>query len=400
MAEHTKCPFLVVGGGIGGLATALGLANNGKSVHVLEQAPEFTELGAGLQLAPNALAVLDQLSVLETIYEHAVFPKRLVIKDAYDGKELTTLDLGESFREKFQYPYIVMHRSDLHMVLLNACRNHKNIQLLTNKQVQAVDHINNKEIKVSCGDNTEYIAEAVIGADGLWSNTRKLVADDKPICSEYVAYRGAIPISEISEDIGMDDVIMWIAPNLHLVQYPIRRGELYNQVAVFKSFHYKENSDEWGTPEELDEHFNKCCTKVQNAIKYVHRQRRWPMYDREPIENWTSGRFTLLGDAAHPMLQYLAQGACQALEDVVCLTEKLSEHDTDIEKAFLEYQQERTTRTAQVQRNARTWGDTLHAEDKITILLRNKLFKQNANNTNAVDWLYGHFAKKSKEKVT
>lgn len=391
MAKENKFPFLVVGGGIGGLATSLGLAQKGKSVHVLEQAPEFSEIGAGLQLAPNALAALDQLGILDTIYEYAVFPKRLVIKDAYAGNELTSLDLSEPFRKRYKYPYIVMHRSDLHMILLKACQSHKNIELLTNKEVQIVEHLSENKIQVSCADNTTYTAEAVIGADGLWSRTREIISNDKPICSEYVAYRGAIPISEISSDIGMDDVIMWIAPHLHLVQYPIRRGELYNQVAVFKSFNYKEGSDNWGTPEELDEHFELCCTKVKDAVKYVQRNQRWPLYDREPIDNWSSGRFTLLGDAAHPMLQYLAQGACQALEDAACLTNKLTQDDTTIEEAFSEYQKERVHRTAKVQYNARTWGEVLHTGDKNTILLRNKLFnQQSTTDYKIIDWLYDH----------
>ncbi|MBO8163493.1 MAG: FAD-dependent monooxygenase [Brevibacillus sp.] len=388
MTKVTEVPFLIVGGGIGGLAAALGVAETGRSVHVLEQAKEFGEIGAGIQLAPNATAVLDKFGVLEAIREYAVFPKRLVLMDAFSGKELSALDLGGSFRERYGYPYLVLHRSDLHKVLLDACRANGRITLLTDQMVEHVENLGEKA-RVVCHDGTTYLTEAVIGADGLWSKTRRLFSDDKPVCSQYVAYRGTIPMSEITPHADLDDVIMWIGPHLHLVQYPVRRKELYNQVVVFKSFRYKEDSDDWGTPDELDEHFGACCPPVRNAVTYIQRQRRWPMYDREPIDNWTSGRITLLGDAAHPMLQYLAQGGCQALEDAACLTEMLRLHDTDVEKAFLAYQQERIPRTATVQRSARVWGDIIHADDPIAILLRNTIMEQRSpEDISHVDWLY------------
>lgn len=392
MSAAYEVPFLIIGGGIGGLATALAVAKNGQSVCVIEQAAEFSEIGAGLQLGPNAIAMLDKFGLLDAISEYAVYPQRLVIKDAMSGQELTALNLGAAFRERFGYPYVVMHRSDLHKVLLDACQKQPSIKLETNRTVVSAENLGD-QAKVTCRDGSVYLAKAVIGADGLWSKTRKLLVDDEPICSEYVAYRGTIPISEISTHAGLDDVIAWIGPELHLVQYPVRRKELYNQVVVFRSHHYSkevENTDTWGTTEEMDERFQGCCPAVRNAVSYIQRHRRWPLYDRNPIDSWTTGRITLLGDAAHPMLQYLAQGACQAMEDAVCLGEKLRNHGADIEHAFSEYQQERIARTSKVQRNARKFGDMLHTKDDLTILLRNKLFSQRRDDDfQVVDWLYG-----------
>lgn len=379
---------MVVGGGIGGLAAALGVVESGKSVAVLEQAPEFGEVGAGIQLAPNALAVLDRFGVLEDIFKVAVFPKRLVLKDVYSGSEWAALDLGEEFRERYGYPYIVVHRSDLHNVLLQACKNKPDEIKLFNGQAIQIAKESKNDVVVTNQNGQTFHAKALIGADGLWSNMRKLFSDDKPVCSEYVAYRGTIPIGEVS-DANLEDVVMWIGPNLHLVQYPVRRGELFNQVVVFKSYNYKPNSDDWGTPEEMDRRFAGGHHLVEKALSFIDRQIRWPMYDRLPLENWTKGNITLLGDAAHPMLQYLAQGGCQALEDASVLADSLLRQD-DYSSAFQTYQKERIPRTVRVQANARLWGRFLHAEDPLTLIMRDKLFQSHTSRSYQVtDFLYG-----------
>ncbi|OAH58537.1 MULTISPECIES: FAD-dependent monooxygenase [Bacillaceae] len=387
--EHVS-EVIVVGGGIGGLAAALGVVEAGKTVAVLEQAPQFGEVGAGIQLGPNAMAVLDRFGLVDEINKLAVFPKRLVLKDVYTGEELTALDLGEEFQERYAQPYIVMHRSDLHRVLLEACQRSNKITLFNDQAVQSAVE-NESGILVTNQRGETFAAEALIGADGLKSNMRKLFSDDEPICSEYVAYRGTIPINEISADNNLDDVIMWIGPNLHLVQYPVRRGELYNQVVVFKSFEYKEGSEDWGTPEEMDKRFEGCHPLVVNALSFIQRQIRWPMYDRLPIDNWTKGKITLLGDAAHPMLQYLAQGGCQALEDAACMADELLKNENDYETIFQNYQEQRIPRTAKVQTTARTWGEIIHAEDQLSLLLRDTIFKsREANDYSATDFLYGY----------
>ncbi|MEH7547859.1 FAD-dependent monooxygenase [Neobacillus vireti] len=381
---------LVIGGGIGGLGAALAAAEAGQKTVVFEQAPQFGEIGAGIQMGPNAMAVLDRFGLADEITKYAVFPQRLVLKDVYTARELSVLDLGEEFKEKYGFPYIVLHRSDLHRVLFEACEKNPLISLINDQVIETVEETP-AGVTVINQRGEQFTGKAVIGADGLWSKTRKYFSDDWPICSQYVAYRGTIPISEISSGANMDDVIMWIGPNLHVVQYPVRRGELYNQVVVFKSLNYKEESNDWGTPEEMDRVFEGCHPLVENALSFIQRQIRWPMYDREPIENWTKGNFTLLGDAAHPMLQYLAQGGCQALEDASYLADMLKVYGDNFEKAFTAYQEERIPRSAKVQKSARTWGEIIHAENPVSILLRNTLLEnKEAKEFEMIDWLYGY----------
>ena len=389
--------IIVVGGGIGGLAAALSITQRtNKTVTVLEQAPEFGEVGAGLQLAPNALFVLEQLGVKEEILKVAVLPKRLVLKDVYTAEEVAVLDLTDGFQERFKQPYIVLHRSDLHRVLYEACQKNDHIQFKTDTQIQSVTQ-SADQVSVTDQKGNTFTAEAIIGADGIKSNVRKLVAQDEMVCSEYVAYRGTIPIEEISSkgDVVMDDVIMWIGPNLHLVQYPVRRGELYNQVVVFKTYDYKPEGD-WGTPEEMAKRFEGAHPLVERALQYISTQFRWPMFHRLPIQNWTDGNVTLLGDAAHPMLQYLAQGGVQALEDAYVLGEAL-ETEESYNAAFVKYQEERQPRSAMVQNSARRWGEIIHADsasdlDRALVLLRDHLFSNHkATNYEVADFLYNYF---------
>jgi 2-polyprenyl-6-methoxyphenol hydroxylase-like FAD-dependent oxidoreductase len=388
--NQRRLPFLVIGGGIGGLTTALALSRKGYPVHLIERATEFGEIGAGIQIAPNGSRMLDSLGVLDKIQAYAVYPQRLILVDALSGNLLTTLDFGEQFQRAYTYRYLVMHRSDLLTILLDACKQSDAITLETNREVVAIDDLGDGAM-VTCADGSTYECDALIGADGLHSVVRKYVIDDgDPICAEFVAYRGAIPMEEVIETAGMDTIRYWIGPNLHLIQYPLRRGELYNQVAVFKSQRYRADSDDWGMEDELEEHFAGTDGSVRKALARVKRDRRWPLFDRLPTDNWTRHHITLLGDAAHPMLQHIAQGACQALEDAVCLADTLANCQGDVTKAFLAYQRERIPRTARVQRSARLFGDIIHS-DGVTALLRNVLLSGRApHDYTYTDWFYGY----------
>ncbi|CAM5658778.1 2-polyprenyl-6-methoxyphenol hydroxylase OS=Streptomyces alboniger OX=132473 GN=CP975_21805 PE=4 SV=1 [Streptomyces alboniger] len=234
-------------------------------------------------------------------------------------------------------------------------------------------------------------ADAVVAADGLNSRLRQILVDDgAPVCSRYVAYRGALPVSSMTGSMARhattESVIVWAGPRMHLVQYPVRRGELYNQVAVFESDHYTPDSDDWGTEAELEERFAGACGTVRDALPLVARDRRWPLFDRPPITDWVHGRIVLLGDAAHPMLQYLAQGACQALEDAVALGRALREHDRP-EDAFTAYAAVRTERAAAIQTNARRFGEICHL-DGMGAVLRNRLLSgRTAQDFDDVAWV-------------
>lgn len=382
--------IVVVGGGIGGMTAALCLARAGFAVHVVEQAPEFVELGAGIQLAPNATRVLDTLGLLAEIDECAVRPDALKLLDMDTAHELAHVDFGDSFIARYGYPYYVLHRGDLLEILLSGCRAQDRITLENNKKVVDIDGLSSHP-QVLFDDGDRYICDAVVGADGLWSTTRALVSPDDPVCSSYVAYRGAIPMGQAGT--SADNVeFIWIGRGRHLVQYPIRRGELYNQVVVFRSDRYRSGmapDGAWGTPEELDAKFATACAQVRSSVALIRRERRWPMYDREPIDNWTSGRVTLLGDAAHPMLQYLAQGACQAIEDAGSLAMHMEIHGADVGAAFAAYQRDRIPRTAQVQRLARTWGDIWHTSDPVMRGLRDRVFARDSEqHYGDLDWLY------------
>jgi len=388
--NQSRIPFLVIGGGLGGLTTALALSRKGYPVHVIEKAHEFGEIGAGIQIAPNGSRALDELGVLDETRSYAVYPQRLILVDALSDKILTALDFGEKFRRAYTYPYFVMHRNDLLIILLNACRESDKITLETNREVIAVEDLGDGA-RVTCANGATYACTALIGADGLKSVIRNyVIGDGDPVCAEFVAYRGAIPMEEVIESAGLDTIRYWIGPNLHLIQYPLRGGKLYNQVAVFKSEHYRPDSDDWGTEDDLEAQFAKTHESVKRALTRVKRDRRWAMFDRLPTGNWTRHHITLLGDSAHPMLQYIAQGACQALEDAVYLADTLASHKGDVERAFLAYQEMRIPRTARVQRSARLFGDIIHSNG-VTALLRNALLSQRVpDDFTYTDWFYGY----------
>lgn len=385
--ERHHCPLLIVGGGIGGVATALALARTGRRVRLIERASEFGEIGAGLQLAPNAMRVLDELGVLPAVEAAAVIPERLSLVDIFSAELLKVVDTGRSFVERFGYRYVLIHRSDLLQILLDACRATGLVTLEAAKEVvEVTDHGSSAEVR--CADGTLYVCDALIAADGLWSLVRRTLFDDKPPePNHYVAYRGTIPAVARLPHSGPSDLVFWVGPQMHLVQYPLRHQQLFNQVLVFKSNRYTPDNDDWGTVAELEERFGVAHDLVKGALKTIGRNRRWPLFDRQPLVGWVRNRIVLVGDAAHPMLQYLAQGACQALEDAAFMAQMLDAHDS-VDRAFLAFQNGRFLRTSMVQTMARYAEEFWHV-DGLKAAARNDYLKGHpASSYEEMAWLY------------
>lgn len=396
--EITKVQVLVAGGGIGGLASAAGLARRGREVTVLERSSRFGEVGAGIQLAPNALSALDQLGVLDKVMKNAVFPERKVYIDAVTGKTIATIDLGDAFKEHYGYPYIVTHRADLHSALLESCQESGLVTLVNNAEVVSAENQPDGTVLVTTRAGQHYLADVVVGADGVRSNLRGAIVDDELVPSRYVAYRGTVPTEVVGEDVTSSPAVLcWLGPNMHLIQYPLRGGKLYNNVAVFKSDAYSPDHDDWGTPEELDARFSVCCDAVQHAGQYLSRDIRWPMYDREPADVWVDGHVALLGDAAHAMLQYLAQGGAQSIDDALVMSEELSRTD-DVTEALTSYQDRRLVHAGNIQRLARAAGELFHI-DGIGRNLRNQTFQgHDPQDYSNLDWMFMPLGRAPRER--
>lgn len=389
MAHTSALPLLVSGGGIGGLAAAMVLAQDGHRVTLFEQAASFGEIGAGIQLGPNIFRMFDYLGLTEAINRVAFFPTGLGMNDVRTGEKVVRVPLGDLARATYGFPYGVIYRADLHQVFLDACRAQPNITLRTHAKVESFDQsASGVTLRLEGGETVE--GSALIGADGMWSRIREaVVGDGKPRVSGHIAYRAVLKREDVPAHLWSDDVLLWGGEKTHLVHYPLRRGELFNLVAVFHSNKYDEGWNTFGDTAELNERFAQACPQVKELLGKIETWKMWVLCDREPVKNWTDRRVTLLGDAAHPMLQYLAQGAGQAIEDAVVLREALRHTRGDVEKAFQKYQQKRYLRTGRVQLTARFYGDIYHAAG-VQRELRNQMFQSGTESAGfaGLKWMY------------
>jgi 3-hydroxybenzoate 6-monooxygenase len=399
--HHDTPDVIVVGGGIGGLSAAVALTRKGIRVRVYEKSPEFGEVGAGLQIAPNCTRILDDYGLLDEVKSLGVLPTSMVMKDATDSSELTRLDLVD-LEKRYGFPYMVIHRSDLHGTFLRAAER-LGVDLRTGFAATAYEDVTlpsgRPGARVTFADGSTDEAETVIAADGLHSVARRLLVDDEPVSSAYVAYRGAVPIDKVREnDVSETDVVVYLGPQCHFVQYPLRGGEMFNQVAVFESPKAIAGEDDWGTPDELDAAFEGTCTQVQQGLPLMWRDKWWRMFDRDPILHWVHGRVALLGDAAHPPLQYMAQGAIMAIEDGWVLAEHVAAQQAvrtdagsgvDWDTALAAYDAVRPPHCARVLTTARAWGELWHL-DGLARRQRNAVLRgRDTHDYTYTDWIYG-----------
>ena len=385
----SRAPVLVAGGGIGGLAAALALVRQGLEVTVLEQAPELGEIGAGIQLGPNAFAAFDALGVGEKARGRAVYNDELVMHDALDESLVARVPVGAAFRERFGNPYAVIHRADVHQSLLEGAQESGHIEVLTSTSVQRVEQ-DDAGITVHDAKGNAHRGIALIGADGVRSAVRQQYVGDDARVSGHVVYRAVVDRGDFPAELQWNAASIWVGPNCHLVHYPLRGGEQYNVVVTFHSRQKEEWSVRQGSRDEVQGYFEGIGARPRQLIDLPKEWKRWATADRDPIGQWTFGRATLLGDAAHPMLQYLAQGACMALEDAVTLGEALRMRNGDFAGAFDLYQRSRITRTARVVLMAREMGRIYHAKG-VERLVRNDLWKGRRPERfyDALEWLYG-----------
>jgi salicylate hydroxylase len=390
MAMAGQKPVLIAGGGIGGLATAMGLAQKGIRSILLEKASKLGEIGAGIQLGPNAFHAFDYLGVGEAARGMAVYIDQLRLMDALTAEEITHVDLGEAFRARFRNPYAVVHRGDLHGVFLRACERSELIELRVSSEVLDYEQ-DGSSVTVRIANGDRVTGSLLVGADGLWSNIRKQVtADGRPRVSGHTTYRSVIPTEQMPEDLRWNAATLWAGPKCHIVHYPLSGWKVFNLVVTYHNDAPEPVAGQPVSAEEVMKGFGHVHERARNIIRHGKDWKLWVLCDRDPAERWIDGRAVLLGDAAHPMLQYFAQGACQAMEDAVCLSHMLANHD-DHASALEAYRAQRFARTARVQLMSRAIGEHIYHPAGEHARLRNAILGAKSQDEWRDDlaWLYG-----------
>jgi 2-polyprenyl-6-methoxyphenol hydroxylase-like FAD-dependent oxidoreductase len=386
-------PILICGGGLGGLTTALALARHGRASRVLEGAPEFGAIGYGIQFGPNVFHVLDRIGVTDAVMAKGDCPPAVLMRDALTGDVLVTISTGTSFRARFQHPYIIIHRIDLHHALLDECKRTPEVELVSDAMVTGFDD-RGDGVTVTTADGKIFAGAALIGADGLRSFIRsRLISDGEPRPIGYVAYRTIVPMSDLTADVHREEVVLWAGPGFHIVHYPLRHGTLFNIVAVFRTPTHGEKADAASYRAELQQTYREAHPAMHDLIAMLDLGWRGQVCDRAPVRHWHKGRVVLLGDAAHAPLQSLAQGACMAIEDGLCLAELIHAADGDFAGAFRRFEAARLLRTARVQLESRALWEFYHAEG-IARDVRNETVAawDEAHMHRCLAWLYDGFA--------
>ncbi len=349
----------IAGGGVAGLTAALSIAATGAGVTVFEQAGRLEEVGAGLQISPNAWRVLEHLSVAETIEQHSVAPRAIRMRRGRDARLIARVPLGDTATARWGAPYRVVHRADLQSALLDAIASDPSVEIRLSAAVEGFA-IGADHVTLRLAGGTDAKADGLVGADGLWSAVRRQVSGEAdPVYSGKVAWRATIPAENVPVGIDPDETGLWLGRDAHLVHYGVRNGEEVNVVAIFADDWTEPG---WSAPGNRDDVLARYADWHRLARSIVEAPAswiKWALADREPLSRWGTGPVTLSGDAAHPMLPFMAQGAAMGIEDGWVLGQVLEGAD-DIGDAFRLYENRRMRRTARVQREARSNGQIYH----------------------------------------
>jgi salicylate hydroxylase len=379
---------LIAGGGIGGLAAAVALARRGVASTLLERTGFTEESGAGIQLGPNATRILRDLGVLAPIEAAASRPESLCLYDARSGRELASMPLGGLIEERYGAPYLTLHRADLHAALLASCRGLEAIELREDFDVADVEALTDGvAARSAAGEETD--GSCLIAADGLWSRLRRFVAPRAQLrFARATAWRTLLPRDALGAPFDRPQVGLWLGPRAHLVHYPVRGGKELNLVAVVEGGEAKQGWNVQADGGDLLPAFAAWDSTARDLLRKAESWRCWSLYRLPALPSWSAGRVTLLGDAAHPVLPYLAQGAGLAVEDAAALAECL-EQCGDPTLAFRRYEDLRRGRAAAVQRQALFYGRLYHLRGVVAsarnILLSRRRPEQLLEN---FDWLY------------
>ncbi len=385
MDDH---PFLVAGGGIGGLAAALALARHGRQVRLFEQSAGFEEVGAGLQMSPNGVRALKAIGAWEAVEPSCVIPSEIHVRDGLSGALLQRIRLGKSFEQRFGAPYRVCHRADLLAGLLAAVRRNFGIELNTGRRATAVAE-DGATTRLGFADGTSASGAAVIAADGIRSALRQAVAGIvQPIPRGVILYRALMPLQRVPPEIEADCVTLWLCPGAHVVHYPVSNWRNFNIVAAIDG---TLPDDGWKTPAhagEVTKRLAGVCEELALLLAAPASWMRWPGADLPALPRWSSGRVTLLGDSAHATLPFLAQGAVMALEDAVILARSLGRGD-GVAEAFRAYDAARRPRTARLQEQSRAMSRIYHASGPLAVA-RNLTFRLAGQGfaLSRLEWLY------------